>query len=46
MCQCQCQCQSMSLGGPTEVVSEMLKAAGEIGIMWMTDVCNAVVRDG
>ena len=24
----------------------MLKAAGETGTMWMTDVCNAVVRDG
>ena len=33
-------------GGPTGVVSEMLKAAGETGTMWMTDVCNAVVRDG
>ena len=32
-------------GGPTGVVSEMLKAAGETGILWMTDVCNAVVRD-
>ena len=33
-------------GGPTGVVSVMLKAAGETGTMWMTDVCNAVVRDG
>ena len=33
-------------GGPTGVVSEMLKAAGETGILWMTDVCNAVMRDG
>ena len=33
-------------GGPTGIVSEMLKAAGEIGTTWMTDVCNAVVRDG
>ena len=24
----------------------MLKAAGGTGTMWMTDVCNAVVRDG
>ena len=32
--------------GPTGVVSEMLKAAGETGTMWMADVCNAVVRDG
>ena len=34
------------LNSPTGVVSEMLKAAGETGTMWMTDVCNAVVRDG
>ena len=33
-------------GGPTRVVSEMLKAAGETGTLWMTDVCNAVVKDG
>ena len=33
-------------GGPTGVVSEMLKAAGETGTLWMTDVCNAVVKDG
>ena len=33
-------------GGPTGVVLEMLKAASETGTMWMTDVCNAVVRDG
>ena len=23
-----------------------LKAAGEVGTKWMTDLCNAVVRDG
>ena len=33
-------------GGPSGVVSEMLKAAGETGALWMTDVCNAVVKDG
>ena len=33
-------------GGPTGVVSEMLKAAGETGTLWMTNVCNAVVKDG
>ena len=32
-------------GGPTGVVSEMIKAASETGTMWMTDVCNAVVGD-
>ena len=38
--------QGKSKAGPTGVVSEMLKAAGETGTMWMTDMCNAVVRDG
>ena len=33
-------------GGPTGVVSEMLKAASETGTLWMTDVYNAVVKDG
>ena len=32
-------------GGPTEVVSKMLKAAGETGTLWMIDVCIAVVKD-
>ena len=27
-------------------MTEMLKAAGETGTLWMTDVCNAVVKDG
>ena len=27
-------------GGPTGVVSEILKAAGETGTLWMTDVCS------
>jgi hypothetical protein len=32
--------------GPSGVVAEMLKAAGNVGIQWMTDLCNAVVLDG
>ena len=32
--------------GPKGVVAEMLKAAGETGTLWMTNVCNAVVKDG
>ena len=32
--------------GPTEVVAEMLKAEGETGTLWTTEVCNAVVKDG
>jgi len=32
--------------GPSGVVGEMLKAAGDVGIQWMTDLCNAVVSEG
>ena len=32
--------------GPSDVVGEMLKAAGDVGIQWMTDLCNAVVSEG
>ena len=32
--------------GPMGVVAEMLKAAGETGTLWMTEVCNALVKDG
>ena len=24
----------------------MLKAAGEDGVFWVTDICNAIVREG
>src|SRR6266536_1734780 len=27
-------------------MAEMLKAAGEAGILWVTDVCNAIVKEG
>ena len=27
-------------------MGEMLKAAGDVGIQWMTDLCNAVVSEG
>jgi hypothetical protein len=32
--------------GPSGVVAEMLKAAGEAGTRWVTDVCNSIVREG
>ena len=32
--------------GPSGVVADMLKAAGDNGTRWMTELCNAVVRDG
>ena len=31
-------------GGPSEVVGEMLKAAGKKGIKKVTELCNQVVR--
>ena len=33
-------------GGPLGVVADMSKAAGDEGTRWMTELCNAVVRDG
>ena len=33
-------------GGPSEVVGEMLKAAGKRGIKRLTELCNQVVREG
>lgn len=32
--------------GPTGVAAEMLKASGESGVRWMTDLFNAVVKKG
>ena len=33
-------------GGPSGVVADMLKAAGDEGTRWMTELCNTEVRDG
>ena len=32
--------------GPSEVMVDMLKAAGEAGAVWVTEICNLVVREG
>ena len=32
--------------GPSGVVADMLKAAGEAVVPWVTELCNAVVKDG
>ena len=32
--------------GPSGVASDMLKAAGEAGVRWVTDLCNAIVKEG
>src|SRR5580698_8951249 len=31
---------------PSGVVIEMLTAAGDVGVQWMVDLCNAVVKEG
>ena len=33
-------------GGPTGVVAEMIHAAGRVGVVWMTEICNKIIRDG
>ena len=32
--------------GPTAVGAELLKCAGEDCITWLTDLCNAIVKEG
>mgnify|MGYP006955204358 CR=1 FL=1 len=32
--------------GPYGLVADVLKAAGEVGVNWMTDVCEAVMTEG
>ena len=38
--------KSSKAAGPSGVVADMVKAAGDVGAEWMTEVCNAVVKDG
>jgi len=32
--------------GPSGVISDMIKAAGEAGTIWITDLCNSIVSEG
>ena len=32
-------------GGPSGAVANMLKAAGDEGTRWMTELCNVVVKE-
>ena len=32
--------------GPIGVLVEMLKATGDVGLQWLTDLCNAIVLEG
>jgi len=38
--------KSGKAAGPSGVVAEMLKASGEKGEQWVTDICNKVVMEG
>ena len=38
--------KSDKASGPSGVVSEMLKAAGEPGVQWVTSIFNSVIREG
>src|SRR5437867_3782935 len=38
--------KSGKAAGPSGVAADMLKAAGEAGVRWVTDICNEVVRSG
>lgn len=32
--------------GRTGIVVDIIEAAGEAGVSWMTDLCNAIIREG
>ena len=32
--------------GPSGIGAEMLAAAGEAGVLWVTDICNLIVKEG
>jgi len=38
--------KSVKAVGPSGIAAEMLKAADEDGVLWVTDICNAIVREG
>ena len=32
--------------GPSGVVAEILNAAGESGVAWITDICSLIIKEG
>ena len=32
--------------GPSGVLAEMLKASGDVGVQWVSDLCNAIIYEG
>ena len=40
------KCSSGKATGPSGVAIEMVKASGDVGIKWMTDLCNTILMEG
>jgi hypothetical protein len=38
--------KSGKAAGPSGVGAEMLKASGDVGVKWVTDLCNAIIQEG
>ena len=38
--------KSGKAAGPSGVVAEMLRASGDLGVQWVTDLCNKIVQEG
>ena len=38
--------KSGKTAGPSGVVAEMLRASGDVGVQWVTDLCNEIVQEG
>ena len=38
--------KSGKAAGPSGVMAEMLKASGDAGVNWVTDLCNLIVQEG
>ena len=38
--------KSGKAAGPSGVVAEMLRTSGDVGVQWVTDLCNKIVQEG
>ena len=37
--------KSGKAGGPSEVIRDIIKALGDTGVEWLTDICNSVIAE-
>ena len=40
------KCSTGKAAGPSGVAIEMIKASGDLGIRWMTELCNTILQEG